>query len=491
MSLDVAGENVFSRVKLGSHITMKNGLVAVCPVLLESQGDGRAKRLTITVCELSPQKLSASPIRMEFKPATEREQVSSELPKVIASGTHFHLVPQRIKDASTINPPLRVDYSVTVEKGASLTVAPGTILQFAKNCGVLCQGALNLAGSRENPIIMEAQSPAAGWGNLTIIGPGRSGPAPSEITIRYCQFRHATGRQMNIPNTLEADNDALFFPSSDGERVGGAVAVAGYDSAVLDNCLFEDCSSTRGGAIYGRDLAYLRLIDSTFSRNTARNTDRAGGGAVFAQRSKVILKNCSFDSNKAIGIHASGGGFYFSDCDAEMTGCQFSANAADYIGGAGYMHRILRYGVKPGEPGKPGGPVSPVRRLLEFQTSVFERNQALCGGGAFFVDEGCEVWLTRNTFSGNQIGVSVPGSPPNNRAMDRYGGSDVVLFSKSTENQPYLLPADLSSNAFRDPQPQEASIVPNRITNTFTSSAVAATNAASSAPVARQTADAP
>ena len=127
------------------------------------------------------------------------------------------------------------------------------------------------------------------------------------------------------------------FINNTATRYGGAI----YSEVAIDpvNCLFEDnAAGIYGGAIYiDGDLA-SSVSNSVFENNTAMQ-----GGAIFHQKTGLIVKNSTFNDNKAIGTAngewASGAAIlsYLTEY-VTIKDSNFTANNAQYNGGAIYFY---------------------------------------------------------------------------------------------------------------------------------------------------------
>jgi predicted outer membrane repeat protein len=87
-----------------------------------------------------------------------------------------------------------------------------------------------------------------------------------------------------------------------------------------------------GGGIYGGDYEYQTTVTrSTFSGNTAGNSDTAGyGGAIYAQDDVLSVQNSTFNGNRAqsvTGTPGQGGAIWFS---GSRMGLTYSTVAGNY-----------------------------------------------------------------------------------------------------------------------------------------------------------------
>jgi len=82
---------------------------------------------------------------------------------------------------------VRVDSTVTVPKGSSLAIAPGTKVLFKKDAGLIVRGMLIAEGKRDRRIVFTAQEPAgdSSWDEIIL-------EYAEGSRIAYCLFEYAT-----------------------------------------------------------------------------------------------------------------------------------------------------------------------------------------------------------------------------------------------------------------------------------------------------------
>lgn len=117
--------------------------------------------------------------------------------------------------------------------------------------------------------------------------------------------------------------------------IKGAVYNDGADAVMtVTNCVFKDNVSQSAGALVNA-AGEMTVTGSTFTGNTAKCTDSAGGngGAVMNQsEGKLTMTNCTFTGNTAMvrtdGNGGEGGAVYNDAGTMALTGCTFSGNTA-------------------------------------------------------------------------------------------------------------------------------------------------------------------
>lgn len=117
-----------------------------------------------------------------------------------------------------------------------------------------------------------------------------------------------------------------------GYCVGNGGAIVNKGVLKLSNCEFSGCISDGmygGGAIFNWG-GFLIIDDCRFSHNLAFG-DFGGAGAISNDGKSIIMDSCFLD-NKSIGDY--GGGAIISRKVIKIVRSKFSANHAEYMGGA-------------------------------------------------------------------------------------------------------------------------------------------------------------
>ncbi|MBZ0265132.1 T9SS type A sorting domain-containing protein [bacterium] len=108
--------------------------------------------------------------------------------------------------------------------------------------------------------------------------------------------------------------------------LGGALHFRG--DLYLTHCVIENCSSSKGGALY-KDNGYLEIENCEFINNSASSQ----GGAILINAISALIRNSYFSRNDC---ERYGGAVYFVSSGGEIQDCKFYSNTSGY-GGAGIM----------------------------------------------------------------------------------------------------------------------------------------------------------
>ncbi|MBU1947093.1 MAG: right-handed parallel beta-helix repeat-containing protein, partial [Candidatus Eisenbacteria bacterium] len=211
---------------------------------------------------------------------------------------------------------------------------------------------------------------------------------------------------------------------------GGGLRVGLDASAALTNCEFRDNRATGeaesgGGGLYGDTGAEILLTDCTFTGNEAT---MGGGIFISGESTYLTLDRCTLENNSALTGNARGGAIYAEDADATTFMCFLTGNAAEYGGGVcAWDQSYFDFGITTMSHNTAvyGGACYLRQFPGNFNTCVFNDNQASQAGGAFYCNyaspdisqclfqfntapsggglfgNNCHLYMLRCTFEGN------------------------------------------------------------------------------------------
>ena len=192
---------------------------------------------------------------------------------------------------------------------------------------------------------------------MNLIIPGSGQPSSSTLSGEIGNPASTTDNSYHvISNSAGLTNTAVLdgFVITGGNGGSGGGMYNGYASPMLKNCLFQSNRAVHGGAIYnnGRsDVSNPTLINCSFHSNSATN-----GGAIYNDgylgMSSPRLTNCAFQSNTAT---ADGGAMYSNGfvegvSSATLTNCSFQSNTATRGGALFNASNPITPGL--GDPGR-------------------------------------------------------------------------------------------------------------------------------------------
>ena len=245
---------------------------------------------------------------------------------------------------------------VCVGKGATFILDGGTIdwCDARYGGGVYVKGTFIMNGGS----IYKCKAEENG-GAICITDSGKAYLYGGRIT--ECKAEDDAGAiYLDSDGVLEMDG--VYVGKNTAEDTGGALYLK--NSATIRNCTFEEneAKSTDAGAIKfkGKDLY---LYNTTFSSNKSRSD----GGAINCDGDNLYVDGCLFKVNKAR-INAKAGAIFLCEgAWASIKNSQFNVNISSEDGGALYVNN----GAK-----------------AEVEGCTFYANEAqYAGGGAIYVDD--------------------------------------------------------------------------------------------------------
>ena len=157
------------------------------------------------------------------------------------------------------------------------------------------------------------------------------------VVVQQCTFTGNTSESLGGCLSGEyssVDISQCTFTDNSAVHTGGALYMI-ETTTMVEDCLFRENSAGRAGAIYHRNGPFT-LAGSSFRNNTAREE---AGGAVHVHSDLSDFEDCSFTNNHAA---TSGGGLQISGSTWNYTDfirCEFTDNGAGTSGGAVYNQR--------------------------------------------------------------------------------------------------------------------------------------------------------
>ena len=205
---------------------------------------------------------------------------------------HAWSIKQTNKGNITLGPgSVDISENMIISPKQILTVLPGTTLNLADNVSIVSYGRVNLRGSREQPIVIQSQSPNSRWGVFAIIGQESSGS--------ILQFTDISGGSGDLIDNIKFSgmlsvhwSDNFFMSNSkihdnliSDDTIHIVHSKFAINSSIFDSC-FSDCIDL--------DYATGRISDSVI--------DGAGGDGIDLMRSKIVIEDSYINSALDKGI---------------------------------------------------------------------------------------------------------------------------------------------------------------------------------------------
>ncbi|MFZ2323532.1 MAG: C25 family cysteine peptidase, partial [Ignavibacteriaceae bacterium] len=234
----------------GSYLTVNVG-VSGCVINVRSVNDGLNYNS-------SAEDVSSYTFNTSIRPLFVTITKSQYLPyTAITGGT--------LTTDATLWGKLNVLSNITVQSGRTLTIEPGTILNFASNASLVVNGVMNSVGTSSEPITFTSQSGTtnSSWGTITFSGSGASGS-----TIKYANIKYGT--RIQVTNTSN-----ITFQYCNIDTCYDAVDFYNSTGSVLNN------SITSNSVGHGIIIEQGSSATCNYNTLTKTHTDRRGVGILF------------------------------------------------------------------------------------------------------------------------------------------------------------------------------------------------------------------
>jgi hypothetical protein len=207
--------------------------------------------------------------------ATEGARAGARRSSITFSGA---VTADTVWDADTV----RVVGDVSVEHGVTLSVAPGTRVEFSDFYRLTVLGRLVAIGSAEDLITFTTDEPWAFAPDTTTAGCWNGIRFPwtsslnGESRLEHCVLEHS-----------KALGD---------EPWGGALSVEGFSEVLIRNCVLRDNAAAYGAAVFCSHHAAPEIVGTLMEGNSAL----LRGAAVYSLYSYPDITNCTIAGNACL-----------------------------------------------------------------------------------------------------------------------------------------------------------------------------------------------
>lgn len=229
----------------------------------------------------------------------------------------------------------------------------------------------------------------------------------ANVTATDCRFEGNTSESGGGVSVLSNANatfyDCDFYNNS---SLGNGGGISSFGHTYIDNCLFQENVSSRGGGIrqssVGTTHTSLTIIDSQFIGNIATGKSNGGGGgglAMLTSSGTLAMSGTSFIGNKSLAGKSSSafGGGALIQGSAFVADCIFEDNFTDTNGG--------------------GLAVSGSSSItITVSESLFRNNHAELDGGGAYTTSPIQIVVRDSLLENNTAGerggaIATTGSP--------------------------------------------------------------------------------
>ena len=183
-----------------------------------------------------------------------------------------------IWDADTV----RVVGNVAINDGVTLTVTPGTRIEFSDFYRLTVLGRLLAVGSADEPIVFTTDEPEAFSPDTTSTGCWNG--------IRF-PWTSSLNEESRLEHCI-----IEFSKSLGGEAWGGALSVIGFSKLLVRNSILRNNVADFGGAVFCSHQAAPVLVGNLIEGNTAF----LRGSAIYVLYSYPDVTNCTVVSNDCL-----------------------------------------------------------------------------------------------------------------------------------------------------------------------------------------------
>ena len=210
---------------------------------------------------------------------------------------------------------------------------------------------------------------------------------------------------MDSGKTLKLENLTLKGGKgiAGGTLGGGAILIpsGGGTIAELSDCVIEDCTADKGGAIGCGKGGTVKLTNTTIKKCTAHTSGNTGsGGAIYAEGATVNITNCTLTGNEA----KSGGAIYAVKKDSTASTVTISGGT---IGGTG---ADANKATGTDSDNGFGGAVFIKGSTVNINGCTLEGNKAKNGGGVYMEGGNCTLNGSLKNNTTTELASSYGGS---------------------------------------------------------------------------------
>ena len=179
-------------------------------------------------------------------------------------------------------------------------------------------GAITLAtGNATFNNTLFTSSKALSWGFIY-------GLERSNITVLNSVFANTTS---NYSTAIKGDKSLKIkntkFINLHANLTAGAVSFKMGNGAEIENCTFENVTSSKNGGALFIDAYFAQYMPVTITNSTFVDCYSGFGGAILALGSNIIIENCNFKDNAAL---FDGGAIYASHSTTDIINSTFDKN---------------------------------------------------------------------------------------------------------------------------------------------------------------------
>lgn len=176
--------------------------------------------------------------------------------------------------------------NVIVPDNASLTILPGTQINFNENTGLYVHGSLIADGTAASRISFGSDS---SWDGILIEN------NEGELVFNNCDFNYATKTAMKIKNTSISFNSCKFEYNSAG-ATPGAMSIEGIGLVNINQSYFTNNEASNNAGAISINQGEVKINNSIIANNTGQNA----GAITLNNSANLTLRNTTIANNESL-----------------------------------------------------------------------------------------------------------------------------------------------------------------------------------------------
>jgi len=283
---------------------------------------------------------------------------------------------------------IKVIEDVTVNSGITLSVKPGTYVEFQGYYTILVNGILKAEGIPGDTIIFTVKdttgaanylNPAGKWKGINF----NRGSLDDTSFLSVCHILYAHGKSVYINGSYDMNViiSGSHFEKNYGDLTGAFEIRSEKCNVIIENCLINNNCGRYGGGIMCNGVRNVCIQNNIICNNQARGR---GGGIEFTAYGGSVIGNLIKDN---IALSGWGGGIYCVGEDIEIKLNNIVGNKAQSGGGIvcreTYNTMLVNNSFINNEAYS-GGAIYCINSNFEINNNIITNNQCIHDGGGIY-----------------------------------------------------------------------------------------------------------
>ncbi len=304
----------------------------------------------------------------------------------------------------------------------SLTIEPGTTIEFQGHYFLKIYGDIQAIGTETDSIVFTASNPVTGWKGIRL----------NNTTYDEGDFWYLLSNN---------DTSNLSYCRIEYTQSYPAIYVRIFTKINISHCFFyrNRSSGTGGNAICELQGGGI-ISDCYFLENTSTHNDEGGALYLAISDAAHTIRNCTFTGNS----NDDGGAVYFSSSFGSIENCIFLNNSASSEGGAIVLSNsddvVLSNNLIVNNSASQGGGIFNRGSSAILLNNTIANNGASNEGGGIYFEANTDasfyssiIWGNEASGSANQIFIDDDRSDPSFYNSDLEGGFSSITLSPGIE----------------------------------------------------------